>query len=41
MLITENLSDRMELFSISKQIEHISFYECMICFKEHYGMEAA
>ena len=35
MLITENLNDRMELFSISKEIEHIPFFEYMICFKEH------
>ena len=25
----------MELFSISKEIEHIPFFEYMICFKEH------
>ena len=34
MLIIENLNDRMELFSISKEIEHIPFFEYMICFKE-------
>ena len=35
MLIIENLDDRMELLSISKEIEHIPFFEYMICFKEH------